>query len=207
MYNLSKKFFLILIIVAFITVPVFAAPDVDEEDEDTFVEMYGLGDQMFFINAGMFIPLFFMDKDFSTTDTNLTLGGVGSLSWQTFISNHVSIGAEFGGTFAMSPNDRILYMVPLTAKATYWFRMYPFEFPVSLGVGGCLSILDDAAHIDMIIKPSVGAYWNYSEEWVFGINAVYWFIPQIYSGNGKVTSDHTMFGNFLETSLSVMFRF
>ena len=30
---------------------------------------------------------------------------------------------------------------------------------------------------------------------------------QYYSGKGKVPESHTMYGNFLETSLSVMFRF
>lgn len=207
MYYLNKKIILILLIALLSAGPLLAQDMTGEEDDENYVEMYGLGDQMFCINAGMFFPLFFMDRDFSLTDTNLTLGGVGSLSWQTFVSNNVSIGVDFGGMFAMSPNDRILYMVPLTAKATYWFRLYPFEFPVSLGLGGCLSVLDEAAHIDFIAKPSVGVYWNYSEEWAFGLNAVYWFIPQYYSGKGKVPESHTMYGNFLETSLSVMFRF
>ena len=162
---------------------------------------------MFFINGGLFIPLFFFDTNGSGMKTNLTLGGTGSLCWQVFLYNNLSVGGELGGMFAMSPNERILYMVPLTVKATYWLRFYPFEIPISLGLGANLSILEEAAHIDFIAKPSVGFYWNFSEEWAFGANLTYWFVPQMYSGSGKVTSSHSMFGNFMDFSLSVMFRF
>ena len=209
MNDFKKKFILLLTLLVFISSPIFAAKDDDEDDdyEDTYVESYSLGDQMFFINAGLFIPLFFFDKDMEVYDTNLTLGGNGSLSWQVFLSNHLSVGAELGGMFALSPNKRILYMIPLTAKATYWFRFYPFEIPIGLGLGGNLSILEEAAHIDFIAKPQIGFYWNLNEEWAFGLNVTYWFVPQIYSGSGKVSKEHSMFGNFMDASLSVLFRF
>ena len=207
MKNLSKKLVLFLILFVFISGSIFAASDEDDDDYDTYVETYSLGDQMFFINGGIFIPLFFFDRSAEVMDTNLTLGGTGSLSWQVFLSNHISVGAELGGMFALSPNKRVLYMIPLTVKATYWFRFYPFEIPISLGLGGNLSILDEAAHIDFIAKPGLGFYWNFNEEWAFGANAVYWFVPQMYSGSGKVPSSHSMFGNFMDVTLSVLFRF
>ena len=208
MKNINKKLFLLLILFVFISGFLFAASDDDEDDDiDTYVESYSLGDQMFFINGGVFIPLFFFDKSGEVMDTNLTLGGNGSLCWQVFLSNHVSLGAELGGMFALSPNKRVLYMIPLMVKATYWFRFYPFEVPISLGLGGNLSILEEAAHIDIIAKPSIGFYWNFNEEWAFGANATYWFVPQMYSGSGKVPESNSMFGNFMDVSLSVLFRF
>lgn len=207
MKNFIKKLILLLTLLVFISGSLYAASDDDEDDFDTYEETFSLGDQMFFINAGLFIPLFFFDKSMDCMKTNLTLGGTGSLCWQVFLSNHFSIGGELGGMFALSPNRRVLYMIPLTVKGTYWIRFYPFEIPISLGLGGNLSILDEAAHIDFIAKPAIGFYWNFNEEWAFGANATYWFVPQIYSGSGKVSSDHSMFGNFMDVSLSVLFRF
>ena len=207
MKDLNKKLVLLLILFVFISGSIFAASDEDDDDYDTYEETFSLGDQMFFINGGVFIPLFFFDRSADVMDTNLTLGGTGSLSWQVFLSNHISIGAELGGMFALSPNKRVLYMIPLTVKATYWLRFYPFEIPISLGLGGNLSILEEAAHIDFIAKPSLGFYWNFNEEWAFGANAAYWFVPQMYSGSGKVSSSHSMFGNFMDVTLSVLFRF
>ena len=208
MKDLNKKLIILLTLLVFISGSIFAASDDDEDDDiDTYEESYSLGDQMFVINAGLFIPLFFFDRSLDVMETNLTLGGTGSLCWQVFLTNHLSLGGELGGMFALSPNRRVLYMIPLTVKATYWFRFYPFEIPISLGLGGNLSILEEAAHIDFIAKPAVGFYWNFNEEWAFGANVTYWFVPQIYSGSGKVQSSHSMFGNFMDVSLSVMFRF
>ena len=83
MKNINKKLFLLLILFVFISGFLFAASDDDEDDDiDTYVESYSLGDQMFFINGGVFIPLFFFDKSGEVMDTNLTLGGNGSLCWQ-----------------------------------------------------------------------------------------------------------------------------
>ena len=208
MKNLNKKLILLLTLLIFISGSIFAASDDEEDDDrDTYVESFTLGDQMFFINGGVFIPLFFFDRSCDVSETNLTLGGTGSLCWQVFLSNHISVGGELGGMFALSPNKRVLYMIPLTAKVTYWFRFYPFEIPISLGLGANLSMLEEAAHIDFIAKPSLGFYWNFNEEWAFGANVTYWFVPQIYSGSGMVESGHSMFGNFMDVTLSVLFRF
>lgn len=206
MKDLKTKIIILLTLLVFISGPLFAASD-DDDDYDTYQETFSLGDQMFFINGGVFIPLFFFDRSLDVKDTNLTLGGTGSLCWQVFLTNHLSVGAELGGMFALSPNKRVLYMIPLMLKATYWIRFYPFEIPLSLGLGGNLSILEEAAHIDFIAKPGIGFYWNFNEEWAFGANATYWFVPQMYSGSGKVPSDNSMFGNFMDVTLSVLFRF
>ena len=206
MKDLKTKIIILLTLLVFISGPLFAASD-DDDDYDTYQETFSLGDQMFFINGGVFIPLFFFDRSLDVKDTNLTLGGTGSLCWQVFLTNHLSVGAELGGMFALSPNKRVLYMIPLMLKATYWIRFYPFEIPLSLGLGGNLSILEEAAHIDFIAKPGIGFYWNFNEEWAFGANATYWFVPQMYSGGGKVPSDNSMFGNFMDVTLSVLFRF
>ncbi len=196
-------FMLILIILPLIHV--FSQED--NEDEEYIEEVYGLGDQTFTITAGVIHPLFYSTTDFEFNDTNLTMGGAGSLSWNGFISSKVSLGGEFGGMFAFSPNDRILYMMPLTFKVSYYFRSYPFEFPIYCGAGISFNSISDAFHLDFILKPGASVFWNFNPEWAFGFNLVYWWVPQIYTGDGMVPASHTRFGSFLETSLSALFRF
>ena len=77
MKNLNKKLILLLALLVLISGSLFAASD--DDDKDTYVESFSLGDQMFFINGGVFIPLFFFDKSLDVKDTNLTLGGLLSL--------------------------------------------------------------------------------------------------------------------------------
>lgn len=167
-------------------------------------DTYSLGDQMLSINLGLFIPLFFAGDGINST--NLTLGGVGSIQWNSFLNNNWSLGGEVGGMFAFTPNKRTLYMVPLTFRATYFLRSYPWEFPLYMGAGIVFSRVEKNFKLDPILKPGASIYWNYNPSWSFGLNLVYWWIPQIYSGPEPPSSD-TRYGNFLETTLSALYHF
>ncbi len=172
---------------------------------DAFPE-YALGDQMLSINLGLMIPLFYHLRDGGTTSANMSLGGLGSLEWGSFLNNNVSLGIELGGSFAFDVNGNALFKVPITGKISYFFRSYPFEFPVFLGAGLNISRYKDYTKFDPILKPGASFYWSYNPEWSFGVNTVYWWIPQIYRGS-EPPSDHTAFGNFLEVSLSALYHF
>lgn len=177
-----------------------------EPAEEDFVQTYDLGDQLMTINMGLFWPWFFGGSDDGLQPTNLSLGGVGSLRWSAYLSNNWSVGAEGGGSFSFSPNGRALYLLPITARGTYYLRSYPWEFPLSLQAGISFSRLEEQLKIDPILKPGASVYWNYNAQWAFGLNAVYWWIPQVYSGPEPPSSD-TRFGNFLEISLSALYHF
>ena len=198
-----KKITVFFLIFFILIITIYA----QDEDIEVYDSKYDLGDQTFSIRAGLFLPLFFMSPSLSFSSTNLSIGGIGALEWNTYINNRITLGGELSGMFAFSPNARILYMIPLVFKAAYHFRKYPFEFPISCGAGVSFNTIGDSFHADFILKPGASVLWNFNHEWAFGVNAVYWWIPQIYSGSGKVPSSHTMFGNFLETTLSAMFRF
>ena len=198
-----KKFTFLCFIFCFLIINIYA----QDEDFENYEYTYDLGDQIFTIRAGLFLPLYFMTTDFEVSSTNLSIGGVGALEWSAFINNRITLGGELSGMFAFSPNERVLYMIPLTFKVAYYFRKYPFEFPVFCGAGVSFNTIGDSFHADFILKPGASVLWNFNHEWAFGLNAVYWWIPQVYSGGGRVPASHTMFGNFLETTLSAMFRF
>ena len=201
---------LLLAVFSLVLAPVVVAQESespDEGDEELFVPTYSLGDQTLAINMGLFVPLFFTGGPDGITSTNLTLGGVGSLAWGSYITNDFKLGVEVGGSFSFTPNRRALLIVPIAATASYVFSAYPFEFPVTLGVGTSFSRVDDLLKVDPFLKGGGGFYWNYSTQWAFGINALYWFIPQIYTDRSPAGSGETRLGNFLEITLSALYHF
>lgn len=181
------------------------APETD--DEEIFVPTYSLGDQTLAINLGLFAPLFFAGGPDGIASTNLTLGGVGSLAWGSYITNEFKLGVEVGGSFSFTPNRRALFIVPIVANASYIFGAYPFEFPVSMGLGMSFSRVDDLLKVDPFVKGGGGFYWNYSGQWAFGANAQYWFIPQIYTDRSPAGASETRLGNFLEITFSALYHF
>jgi hypothetical protein len=209
--NPVRQFFFcpIIVLLFLIALPLAAQEDgtlPTRPEEDVVVDTYTLGDQLLTINLGLFTPLFFASEEKGVQSTNLTLGGVGSLRWSSYLNNNISVGAEVAGSFSFSPNRRALYILPITARGTYYFRAYPWEFPLSLQAGMSISRLEEKTKIDPILKPGASVYWNHNAQWAFGLNAVYWWIPQIYRGPEPPASD-TRFGNFLELTLSALYHF
>jgi hypothetical protein len=159
-----------------------------------------LGDQVLQISAGPMIPLFFQSLT-GVAATGLTLGGTGSLQWNAYVSKAVRVGLEVGGMFDFSRRHNTLLMVPFTAKASYVLSAYPFEFPISVGVGANIVKYVDDVYVDPIVTPGVGVFWQFDVTWSFGLNVVYWWVPHI------STAVDTRFGNFLSITLSALYNF
>lgn len=207
-----RRSLLIIVIILLILVPAGlltaqdgTEPDGDSEDiDDTPTFSYGLGDQMFSIKAGLFIPLFFFGGG-GAVSTNLSLGGMGSLEWGAFLTEHLALGGELAGSFSFSPLGRTLAIIPLTAKLSYFFFKYPFEIPLHIGVGVNFTTLDDKLYVGLIIKPGATFYWNFISSWALGLNLAYWFVPQWYTKPELVSQNR--YGNFLEISISALYHF
>jgi hypothetical protein len=179
------------------------AQETPEEETAPVTSAYALGDQVLSISLGPFIPLFYL-PNVGPEGTNLTVGGTGSLAWSAYLTSAIRIGAEIGGVFAFSrPNTNTLLMLPILARAQYVFTFYPFEIPISLGLGMNIVKYGELRNIDLLIKPGASVMWIFDSKWSFGLNVAWWMDMQFY------TSDPTQnrMGNFLEVSLSALYHY
>jgi hypothetical protein len=177
--------------------PLFAADEPVAEPSQ-----YTLGDQTLSITAGLFIPLFLLPTGtglLSGNPSQLTLGGEAFLNWSAYVAPRIRIGAELGGAFSFDPNANLLLMLPIIAKASYIFTIYPFEIPVSLGVGINILKYTDQYYVDLLLKPGASLFWIFNSSWAFGLNLNYWFDMQM--------SSSFRIGNFLEVSLSALYHY
>jgi len=110
----------------------------DKNPAKSKIDYHLLGDQVFGINAGLFVPLFFNNPSLDWCDsdafksTNLSLGGFGSLYYGAYLNNNVQLGMEIGAIFSGSPNKHNFYMVPITFRGTYEFQLKGNLFTVPL---------------------------------------------------------------------------
>lgn len=202
-----NKSLLLLVLATFLALPLLAQAPEEGEEGEIFVPVYSLGDQTLQINLGAFIPLFFFGGEAGVTGPNLTLGGAGSIAWDSYLSSQFTVGGELGGSFAFTPNRRALWMARLAARGGYIFRFYPFEIPVTAALGVNISALETDRKIDPFLKLGPSFFWNYSSQWAFGANLHYWFVPQLYRDDPEVgRADASRFGNFLEFTLSALYH-
>jgi hypothetical protein len=176
-----------------------------QQEEAAPIEIYSLGQQSITLSLGLHIPLFFLSFEGQGYPTNLALGAAGGLQWGIHLDNHFMVGAEIGGAFAKSELDNLLLMLPIVAKGTYIFHIFPIEIPVSLGIGMNLIKYQSQSHIDLILKPDVSPMWKYNSSWSFGLNIAYWWVFQFATGNQD--ADKARMGHFLSIMPTAQYNF
>lgn len=203
-----KLFFTAFIFTLITIIPAYSQEQDEKDIKPLKVDYYSLGDQCFTINVGLFIPLFFLDLEdqdgnAAAAITNLTPGGIGSLMYEAYLNNNIKVGLEVGGMFAYSPNDNPFFMVPITARVGYEFHFGQFSMPIYLGAGVNIITYNDDNDVQMLFKPGISLFYNYSSSWSFGGNLVYWIAPEIIFDN----PDQSRIGNFLDFTISAQYHF
>ena len=160
---------------------------------------FSRGDRNFVISLGAIIPTIFGGLE--NNEHGLSLGGVGSLAFNYFITPNIFIGGELGGMFSGTRGGNMLYVVPFGARIGYQFWFQRFEIPVSLMLGAAPERYLGKGYIGPIAKGSASAFWRYNPEWSFGLNSVWWLLPQWPKNGNNAT------GNFLELTLSARHHF
>jgi hypothetical protein len=181
----------------------FAQDEQPEEPAEGPFTVYTLGQQTLAISAGLFIPLFFQSFDWEYAKTKLKLGAAGSLQWSIHLGNNWMTGIEVGGMISKDINDQSFFMLPITARGAYIIHFFPFEFPIFVGTGLNFVKLEDVLNLTWIIKPGFSSIWKYNINLGFGLNVVYWWVPQFWlddRSKGRM-------GNFLEISLTAQYNF
>ena len=164
-----------------------------------------LGDQASTISAGVILPLFtVLLNDNRVTDTQLTVGGMGSLTYSFYLSANIKLGLQLGGTFQWDINRNLLYMIPISVKGSYEFHPYSrLTIPVHLALGINMTSWKEEFTVDPLIRPGFGIYFDWNIEWSFGMDFTYWFIPQLGSSDKRFNS----LGNFMDINIGAEYHF
>lgn len=136
-------------------------------------------------------------------------GGTGALKWSSFINDSVAIGADVSGMIVSGPNDYAVSIFPLGVRISNFFRLnQDFQLPVHFTTAMNFMRYKDLSYFGIAFKPGVSLYWDATKDWSFGLNLVYWFIPEWYTNStGTPPSSHTRYGNLLEVTVSALYNF
>jgi len=136
------------------------------------------GDRALDIQLGPVFPEAFQEFNGTLHPANLTVGGTLGINLDVYISDSWTLGGGLRGKASSGPNGTTLFMVPMTFRAGYEFKLYPFSFPVGLGTGFSFTNYGTATSFDPMLMPTAGAYWNMSSSWSFGLDVAQWIIVQ-----------------------------
>lgn len=170
---------------------------------------YDAGSQMFTITAGVSTPLTYSSSGETMVgpgagdrQTHHTIGGIGALSYQIFVTPHLAIGGELGYQFDFSRSGDVCTNVPITAKLTYIPLQGDFEIPISIGLGLDYISYDSYSKITLGATFEIGLRYFFTDSWGVGINTGLLVAPEIYFD--RPTKDSVM--TYLPATLSVTYR-
>ena len=190
-----KRFLLVFCLM--IAVTAFAAAQESGEDpefSDNFVyKVNQKGDQLIKINLILNFPVL---------PKNLKIGGSGSLGYSYYFSDAFSVGGDASFSYSKTTGNNIFLFVPLTLKAGWQFSAGKFEFPLALSVGVAAQNYLDRSYWGLIVRPELGAYYRYSQDWSFGVQTGVSVLPQWYSN-----SEYNKTGCIISAELSARYHF
>jgi hypothetical protein len=206
----SSFFFIFLLLGLVFTVPAQEGEEEEPGSGEIPIEsdwsvlnlsVYDRGDQTFNISLGIIFPtVFFNDGD--VINNKIFLGGTGSLSYNYFFNSHFFVGGELSGMFATTKGQNTVFIIPIGVRVGYQFILGRFEFPLVLMIGGAPQKFLDDDYFGLFVKPSASAFFRFNSDWSFGLNTAWWWVPQWTSD-----PDTTVYGNFLEITLSARYHF
>ena len=173
---------------------------------------YDTGSQIFTITAGVSTPMSFTSNGESmfwpgTGDgqTHHTIGGIGALSYQIFVTPYLAIGGELGYQFNYVAGTDIYASVPINVKVSYYpVQTGRFDLPISLGIGLNYISFKDSSKLSFSAKIEFGGIYYFNDEWGLGLLAGLNFVPDVY-----LTKDRGIYSGidaFIPITVSVAYR-
>jgi len=167
-----------------------------------------LGDQSMTFSLGGFLPLFFIRlADGSVEATNMVFGAKGSLQYNTYLAHTWLLSFELAGALGFTPNFNIYWSLPLTAKISYIWYLYPLELYFTLGLGANFQSFLGYSRIDFISRPEMGIYFLLDAKLKLGLSFSYWFNPQFATAEQEANKPgQSRIGNFMDVSFSLIYH-
>ena len=165
------------------------------------------GDRSLTIHLGPVFPETFQTFSGSFAATNLSLGATLGIDLDFYLNDVFRLGGGLRGKATFSPNNFTLFMVPITFRATWELKYYPFSFPVGVAGGFSFTNYRSQTSFDPILMPMVGAYWNMSSSWSFGLDASQWIVFQPYYSGGSVPTSDSRIAYFADLTLGAIYHF
>jgi len=211
------RLLLVPLIFFVLTFGVHAQEEDEDDDEEITIESdwnatnfapYTRGDQIFSINLGLVMPLFFSDQQIGYLDTKMGLGGMGSLGYFYFLGPHLFLGVQLSGMFAATEGKNMYFIVPIGLSVGYQFVLKRFEFPFYLMAGIAPQTHQQRSYFGFFSKAVGSAFFRFNSEWSFGLNTSLWWVPQ---WTKKTRSDYegniNIHGFFWEIGLGARYHF
>jgi hypothetical protein len=176
----------------------------DNPEWDYYDDLGSRGEQTFIISLGTVFPVVFINNGEKMENHNLTppVGGTGSLAYNYYFTKQFFAGAEGGGMFMSTLGNNTLYIILAGIRGGWQFNYSRFEFPVTAAFGMAIHRRLSDGYFGLYLKGGGAAFYKLTNNWSFGINADWIWLPQWTGAKEK-----NVHGNIIDLTLSARYHF
>ena len=168
---------------------------------------------------GMSVPLFshfFKNPDIGrngyTNNAKLygvPVGGSAAVDFMYYLEGNWGVGIELALQI-LQTQANYQSLVAVGARGQYMIRRWPFDIPLSVGLGVAFNSLyiedtESLLYAGLYIKPDFGFFYNINEKWSVGFNTTFWVVSEFYFSDEK--KNQSNFSAFWDITLSARYRF
>jgi len=206
---------LVLTIAVFLLALQPALLSAQEWDEDggwdfQAIELYARGDRIFTMSLGTVFPTVFVFRDDIYRPHGhgfRPVGGTGSLAFSYFLTSRIFVGGEIGLMFNGTVGGNNVFIIPIGAHAGWKFWFNRFEFPVGFTLGIAPQNHLESRYLGFFLRGWGAAYFRFNEDWSFGLNANWTWLPQRPIVDGERVRSRDVDGNMLGVTISARYHF
>ena len=173
-----------------------------QEGQMEHYSIYSPGDRTFSISLGLLVPMAFVDSKYHRLKNNMDLGGSGSLSYSYYLTSSLFVGGEIQISFNATLGKHFVFLIPISAHVGYQFIYRRFEFPLVFSLGGASQMYNGYDLYGMYVKTQASGYYRFNQEWSFGVNTSFWWLPQWTS-----EPDKNSYGHFFVVTAAARYHF
>lgn len=165
------------------------------EEEEEKLDQNGPGDQFLNIRLMPVFPLNFGDQ--------LFIGGALNIGYNRFLTKYFAVGADLMFGYNPTIGSNLFTYIPVTIGITFQPYVWRFEFPMSINIGFVIQNYVQYNYFPgLILRGSAGAFYRMNENWSFGAECLFYWMPQWVGDPAK--DDHYL---GIAASLSARYHF
>ena len=126
-----------------------------------------------------------LSLSFPVRPKTLNIGGEVSIGFSHMITDFISLGGEACFSYNSTIGKNVLYFIPLLFSAGFHPTFGNLELSVMLFLGGAFENYLDRSYFGLAIKPEVGVYYKFFSDWLIGLSAGLFVLPEWHSDSSK----------------------
>ena len=139
----------------------------------------------------------------------LPIGGSAAIDFMYYLEGNWGVGIELALQI-LQTQANYQSLVAVGARGQYMIRRWPFDIPISVGLGVAFNSLyiedtENRLYAGPYIKPDFGFFYNINEKWSVGFNTTFWVVSEFYFSEDK--KNQSNFSAFWDITLSARYRF